>query len=457
VRGKRPPGPTDWLFGLRLLGRLRRDLLGFATELRDRYGDLVLVRFGPIRAFFVNHPDLIRDVLVSHAARFRKLPRQMRVLARVNGNSVVVTEGDFWLRQRRLVQPAFHPRRFDRYAEAVVADTARMLQRWPAAGVVDIAEEMTRLTLAVVARTFFDLELSDQADHLAEQVRVLSEGLVRQFNALVPLPDWLPLPGRRRWRRALQVVDSLIGETIRQRRATGEDRGDLLSMLLLASDEEGDRTGLTDRQARDEALALFLAGHDSTAAALTWLWYLLARHPEVQARLAAEVRQVLGERPATWQDVPRLSYTKMVLEESLRLYPPNVALFVRQALADVEVGGFVIPRGAWVFIFPYVVHRDGRFFPQPERFDPERFAPDRQASRPAYAYFPFGGGPHLCLGSPFALMLFTLVAATVVQQFRLTLAPGQGPVEPELHIAIRPRGGLRLALSRAELPRRPQV
>jgi cytochrome P450 len=332
----------------------------------------------------------------------------------------------------------------------VVEYTRRMLDRWQPGATVDAAAEMTHLSLAVIARTLFDVELTGRAAELGAAVAVLSETFVRELSQPFLLPDWLPLPGKRRKRRAMRTLDGLIWDIIRQRRASGADRGDLLGMLLTAVDEEGDGRGMTDRQARDEALTLFNAGHDSSAAAMAWVWHLLARHPEAEARAAREAADVLGDRPATLADLPRLPYTDMVVKETLRLYPPAVALVAREALADVELGGYVVPRRSWVYLSPYVTQRDPRFFEDPERFDPERFAPGRAERIAPYAYFPFGGGPHVCIGNTFAMMEVTLVTATVLQRYRPAAPPGQGPVEPELHVAIRPRGGLRLTVTPAD-------
>jgi cytochrome P450 len=449
MKGKYPPGPPAGFLGLGLAARMRKDPLGTLTDIGRTYGDIAYARLGPFPTYFVNHPDLIREVLVTRGKNFRKVPRQTKVFSRIDGNGLVVTEGDFWRRQRRLVQPAFHPKRFGRYGDVTVEYTRRMLEGWSPGAVLDVAQAMTQLTLSIIARTLFDVEVSGQAAELGAAVRVLAEELLKDLSSFVLLPDWLPLPGKLRKRRALRTLDNLIWGIIRQRRASGVDKGDLLSMLLLAVDEESDGTGMTDRQVRDEALTLFNAGHDSTAAGLAWVWYLIARHPEVEARLLAEVRDVLGERPATYEDVARLRYLEMVLKESLRLYPPTVALFIREALEPVELGGYPVAKGDWVYLFAWVTQRDPRFFEEPEKFDPERFAPGRAEKIPPYAYFPFGGGPHVCIGNTFAQMEMALIVATVLQRYRLELAPDQGPVEPELHVAIRPRGGLRLRLARS--------
>src|SRR5262249_55901327 len=267
-------------------------------------------------------------------------------------------------------------------------------------------------------------ELTGQAAQLGEAVRIISESAVRENSQILQLPDWLPLPSKRRKRWAIRTLDTLIWDIIRERRASGGDRGDLLSMLLLAVDEEGDGRGMTDQQARDEAMTLFNAGHDSTAAGLAWIWYLLVRHPAIQEPLAAEARQVLGDRAATWEDVPKLTQTHLAVKEALRLYPPTWALIVREAITEVELGGYSIRRGGWVFLLPWVLHHDPRWFPEPDRFDPQRFAPGRVEQIPQYAYLPFGAGPHICIGQLFAPTEMVLIVATILQHFRLEAAPG---------------------------------
>jgi cytochrome P450 len=277
---------------------------------------------------------------------------------------------------------------------------------------------------------------------------VISETYVREAGNPFQLPDWLPLAGKRRKRWATQTLDSFVWSVLRERRASGEDRGDLLSMLLLAVDDEGDGRGMSDMQARDEAMTLFNAGHDSTAAALAWIWYLVAKHAGVEARLVEEIDTVLSGRPAKFGDLPRLPYTEMVVKEALRLYPPTWSLVPREVVSGVEIAGYEVPKGAWVYVFPWVTHRDPRFFENPEQFDPERFAPGRSDKIPQYAYFPFGGGPRVCIGNSFATMETILIVATVLQSFHVRLAANQGDVEPEPLIAIRPRGGLRVAVNR---------
>ena len=318
-----------------------------------------------------------------------------------------------------------------RYAQATVGQTHRLLDRWSNVTAVDVPSEMSELTMRIAAQTMFDIELDDQSGELVEAARHLSDTFIREIHSVFTLPNFLPLPHKRRKRAAIRLFDKLIRDIIHQRRASGEDKGDLLSMLLLAVDQTGDGRGMTDQQVRDEAMTLFTAAFHASSMALTWTWYLLAKHPNVCARLVREVDVVLEQRDATFEDVARLTYTQMVLKESLRLYPPAWALFCREAQAEIELGGYRIPRKSWVFLFPYVTHRDSRFFPDPERFDPERFSPEREKEIPQYAYFPFGAGPRVCIGNMFAMMEMTLVIATLVQKLTLALLPNQPDVQME--------------------------
>jgi cytochrome P450 len=451
-----PPGPRDWTFGLSQLRKIRRDVLGYYTGLHRRYGDAVSLRFGPYRAYVFFHPDAVREVLVAKARQFRRFPRPMEVLAQWNGNSVIISEGDEWLRQRRMVQPAFHPRRFDRYASCMVARTRDRLGRWlktidSAGGIeTEVGKEMTDLTLEIIAKTMFDADVRAEASDLGRAVAILSEVAVKEMESPWTLPDWLPLPGKRRKRWAMRRLDETVRRFIRERRASGEDRGDLLSMLLLAADEEGDGGRFTDEQARDQCMTLLIAGHDTTAAGLTWLFYGLARRPQAAALVHRELDDVLGGRKPAAIDLPQLRYTERVVKETLRLYPPAVAVFTRQALADVEVAGYTLPRGSLVQLISYVCQHDPRWFPDPEAFDPDRFLPERQLALPPFAYFPFGGGPRVCIGNTFAMMEMTLVAATLLQQLKVELAPGQGDAEPVALMSLRPKGEVRLRWSRRE-------
>ncbi len=283
-----PPGPRTGFLGLAHLRRMREDLLGFPTELARTYGDLACLRMGPQRFYFVNHPAFVREVLVTQGKSFRKLPRIIRAFRSIDGNGLVLSEGDFWLRQRRLVQPAFSTKRFDHYAQIAINCTREMVDGWQAGTEVEISAAMRRLALRIIARTMFEAEIIDAEGRIGAAIETLSEILTRQPSRVIQWPEWLPTRENRTKHRATQVLDSIIRGVIRERRATKVDKGDLLSMLLAAVDEEGDGTGMTDEQARDEAITLFNAGQDTTAAGLTWLWYLVATHPEVAEKLRNE-------------------------------------------------------------------------------------------------------------------------------------------------------------------------
>lgn len=444
-----PPGPTDGLFGLSFIRRFMKDPLAFITEVGQRYKDLACFRMGPVRACFVNNPELIREVLVTRAKIMRKQRRALDVLRQVDGEGLVITEGELWQRQRRLLQPAFHPRRMAGYAQSIVERTLVRLESWRPGQTLEMVDQMTHLTVEIIAKVFYNVEVADQSAMLGRAVRILSQAFYRELTrAPFVLPGWLPLPAQRRKRWAIRALRGLIDQMIRQRRAAPADQGDLLSMLLLAVDEEGDGRGMSDRQARDEAVTMFNAGHDSTAAALAWCWYLVGTHPQVESRLVEEARAVLGPREATAEDLPRLVFTEAVVREALRLYPPVWALFVRVPQEDLELAGYTIPKGTWLYIFPWVTQRDARFFADPLRFDPDRFDALRAQSIPQYCWIPFGAGPHACIGQHLALSEMTLILATVLKRFRLALAPDQPrEIDPEPLLAIRPRGGLRMVVT----------
>jgi cytochrome P450 len=453
-----PPGPQDWFFGLTIGLRSLREPLAFLQEMAREYGDIAYVQVGPYRSYVINHPNLIREVLVAKGKSFAKWEAQKRVFRKIDGEGLINSEGEFWLRQRRLIQKAFLHRRLGHYAETAVALTQRRLGRWTDGTVINLDSEMSELALEIAGETLFGVDLRDRAAWLGETAEVLRETFIREFLAPIPLPDWLPLPSKRRMRRAIRELDAFITGIIRDRRASGEDKGDLLSMLLLAVDDQGDGTGMTDRQARDEAVTLFNASHDSTSAALAWTCYFIARHPGVQERLRMELEAVLSGRAATFEDMPSLTFADTVVKESLRLCPPTAALFTRQALTEVEIGGYRVARGSLVAMSPYVTQRDARWFPEPERFEPDRFGPGRVEDIPEYAYFPFGAGAHGCVGNTFAMMEILLVVATLVQRFHLELTPGQENLAPELKVSLRPRGGVwvkpvaRLSAARAAAP-----
>lgn len=430
----RPPGPTSWS-PLGIAAPFRRDPLAYLTAVVRVYGDLVVLP-GPLYRpiFLVHDPNLIRQVFVRQADRFIKPPPLNRVLMPTFGNGLLFSEGDFWRRQRRLAQPAFHHQRVGAYAERMVAQTQRMLAAWRDGEQQYIDQEMHALTLHMVVDAVFHTDVNAETGWIGQAMADAGLALAEQtFNPLkAALPDWLPLPFLQRKRRATAVLNEIVYRMIAARRGSGMDNGDLISMFLLAEDEEtGER--MSDRQVRDEVATLFIAGHETMALALSWAWVLLAQHPQVEARLHAEVDRVLGQRPLSLADLPHLAYTEMIVKEAMRLYPP-VWLLIRQAKDDVELGGHRVRPGEMVMIAPYIVHRDPRYYDEPETFRPERFTPDSSGQPlekrlPRFAYFPFGGGPRICLGNGFAMLEATLVLATIAQTFKLELLPGQR-VEP---------------------------
>jgi cytochrome P450 len=444
-----PPGPKSRIPG-KLLFAFRRDTLGFLQRLASEYGDISQLTVGPQRVFFINHPEYAKDVLVTSQRNFLK-GRGLERAKLLLGNGLLTSEGEFHRRQRRLAQPAFHRERIASYGTVMAAYGARACGRWRDGATYDVAQEMMQLTLAIVGKTLFDADIEREAREIGDALTTTFELFSLAMYPFSELLDRLPLPSIIRFRRARARLDATIFRMIEERRSAslngGDlDRGDLLSMLLLAQDAEGDAGGMTDEQLRDEAMTLLVAGHETTANALSWTWYLLSEHPDVEARLHAEVDTVLAGRTPAADDVPRLPYTRMVLSESMRLYPPAWVLG-RRAITDHELDGYVIPARSIVLLSQYIAHRDPRFFPQPERFDPERWTPEAQAARPKLAYFPFGAGARQCIGEQFAWMEAILVLATIAQRWRLRLVEGH-PVEPCPLITLRPRHGMRMTVHR---------
>jgi cytochrome P450 len=431
-----PPGPEQGFFdGLR--SPMRRDPLTFMTRIAQQYGDIVCLRFFHIRTFLISNPDLIEDVLVANAKKFIK-GRVLRANRHIFGDGLLTSEGDFWLRQRRMMQPAFHRSRIANYASTMTACATRLMESWKPGEPMDLHDAMMRLTLQVVGKTLFGADVERDAPQVGETLEVLLE-FTSDFRRLVMTPKWLPTRLNRQANRAVRQLTQIIDRIIQQRRESKEDTGDLLSMLLHAQDEDGSR--MTPQQLRDEALTLFLAGHETTASSLSWTWWLLAQNPEVEAKLHAELDAVLNGRVPMVDDLPKLKYTSCILSESMRVYPPAWAM-ARLAVEDHELGGYPVPKGTGIAAAQWVVHRDARWYENPEKFIPERWeSSDLLRQIPRFAYFPFGYGPRQCIGNTFALMEANLVLATIAQRFRFRLIPGR-MVVPLASITLRPRHGL---------------
>ncbi len=437
-RDKFPPGPYTGLKGWSFRA-LNQSPLEMFSELA-RYGDIVGIRVVNFSNIFVNHPDLIEEVLVTHPRRYIK-GRVLRANRHVFGDGLLTSEGDFWLRQRRLVQPAFHRARIAAYAETMVEYTQRMLESWRAGDERDVHQEMMRLTLQIVAKTLFDADVARDTQDVGKSLELLLE-LGADFRRTLFVPHWVPTLTNLRIKREIAFIEGILYRIISERRASGRDTGDLLSMLLHAQDEDGSR--MSDKQLRDETITLFLAGHETTASSLSWTWWLLAQNPAVEAKLHAELDEVLSGRTPSIDDLARLPYTANVITESLRLYPPAWGL-ARVVVENHELGGYPVKKGMGVAMAQWVVHRDTRWYDAPEEFRPERWEGDFAKRIPRFAYFPFGGGPRLCIGNNFALMEAALILATVAQKYRLHLVPNH-PVVPLASITLRPRYGVRVTL-----------
>ena len=437
------PGPTGNRFFGPLVKESRRDPLNFMLKLAREYGDLSTFRVGRDRVYFVNSPEGVRDVLVNHYDNFLKGRGRARG-GQLVGQGLLLSEGDLHRRQRRLAQPAFHRQRIAAYAEEMGAAASRCSERWRDGETLDIWPELLRLTLGVVGRTLFGADVESETDEVG---RALKDVMVRFRAFKLPGADLLgrlPLPRSVGVRRGQRRLRALVLRLIEERRRTGRDHGDLLSMLMLA---EGEGDGMTPEQVWQEALTIFIGGFDTIATALMWTFYALSQNSEVEARLHSELDSVLeGGRAATFEDLKRLQYSECVLCESMRLYPPTWRL-MRRALRDFPLGGYVIPSGSLVVVCQYAMHRDPRFFPGPEKFDPERWTPEARAARPAYSFFPFGGGPRRCLGEPFAMTEGVLLLATLARRWRMRLAESQRIELLPQHL-LRSRWGMRMRLER---------
>ena len=428
-----PPGPKS-LIPLATLQAFQQDRIAYLLKMAS-YGDISFVNGGALHFYLINHPDSIQDVLVTHNRNFIK-SRGLQAARPVLGQGLLTSEGELHLRQRRLVQPAFHRQRIEGYAKTMVEIASRVGQRWQYTPEVNMTQEMMRLTLAVAGKTLFDVDLENEAQEISVALTDAMALFNRGFSPFEALLERLPLASNARFEKGLERLNKTIYGMIADHRASG-DRGDLLSMLLTAEDLEGNGEQMTDQQIRDEAMTIFLAGHETTAIALTWTWYLLSCNPQVEAELQRELKRVLGDRLPGYQDIPDLVYSRMVFAEAMRQYPPAYVLG-RIAVDDYEVGGYVIPAGATVLMSQYVMHHDPRYYPDPYHFDPLRWTPEAESLRPKYSYFPFGGGPRVCIGEPFAWMEGVLVLATLAQRWQPRFIPNY-PVKFKPLITLRPK------------------
>jgi cytochrome P450 len=423
---------------------LMRKPLPFLEKLFRDYGDVSRVRIMNLRICSIAHPEGIKHVLQDNHRNYRK-SFDYNILARLLGQGLVTSEGSLWLRQRRLMQPMFHRQKVAGFSTMMAECTLEMLDRWRRRVArqepFDVAPEMMRLTLQIVGRALLSMDLTAQADVIGRNMTIANERFGNMgLSAFVP---WLPTPGNARFHHATRVLRKIVLNIIAERRRDGRDHGDLLSMLLAVRDEETGE-GMKDEQLRDEVLTLILAGHETTATALSWTWYLLSQNPEAERKLHAELDEVLGGRAASVSDLLHLNYTGMVIDEAMRLYPPVWAVG-REALADDEIMGYRVPKGCNLLLSQWLAHHHPAFWENPNRFEPERFSAASATGRPRYAFFPFGGGPRMCIGNLFALTEAQIVLATVAQKYRLRVPPDH-PIELQPLVTLRPLYGVKVAL-----------
>ncbi|MEQ8787280.1 MAG: cytochrome P450 [Pirellulaceae bacterium] len=436
------PGPQgNWLTGN--VAELKRDRLAFFTRCAREFGDASTFRLGPHRLVMAAHPDDIERVLVTENRKFQK-HYVLHLLRPMLGNGLLLSEGKFWLRQRRLMQPAFGAKSIEAYAPSMVDNADRLLSQWNDGQEVDLHQEMERLALWIAMKTLLNVEPSDELREISAASTLLMEDFNRRFETALPIPTWVPTPHNLRVHRARRRLNEIVLDIIAKRRAEG-DGGDLLSRLIKARDED-DGQGMNDRQLRDEVMTIFLAGHETTANALTWTWWLLASHPQAAAKLSAELDEVLGGRAPTAADLPRLRYTEAVIKESMRLYPPAFVVG-RQAVEPFQLGGRTLPVGSTVLLCQWVTHRDERWWDDAPVFNPDRWTEEMERRLPKFAYFPFGGGPRVCIGNNFAMMETILLVAAIAARWRFELSPGQS-VEPWPAVTLRPKGGVRATAHR---------
>lgn len=421
--------------------QFQKDSLNFITKVAREYGPVATYRLGNLTLHAINHPDGVQRILHDNNRNYIK-GEYYKIVRAVAGDGLIASEGEHWLRQRRLMQPSFHRQRISNFSEIMTRRTRAMLDRWEKEGrtnqVINFAEEMTDLTMGIITESMFSTQFVDQNHQVGRALAYLLEDVNYRYTMPFYPGYHVPTPRNLRARKALRIIDDAIYGIINNRRRSGGGGDDLLGMLMNAKDEDTGE-GMTDRQLRDEVVTVFAAGHETTALALSWLFYLLSKNPEVANRLYAEV-DALGNKNPDMPDLPRLSYTRQVIDETLRVYPP-AWIFNRYTIADDEICGFPIKAGSIVMISPYVNHRLPEYWPEPDKFDPDRFSPDKVASRPRFAYLPFGGGPHQCIGNNFALVEATLVTAVIAQHFRLELAPGTSVVTQPT-VTLRPKDGL---------------
>jgi cytochrome P450 len=433
-----PPGPGKtgaW----KRIGEFTRNRAEFCNDMRQRYGEFCYFKIGPAHCYLVNDPDLVQEILTR--TDFFPKTNSGEFLKPVLGNGLLVSKGDFHRRQRKLIQPAFTPKRVHTYMSAITEFAQATSERWVNGQKAVLNDEMSQLTLAIIAHTMFHTNVEGLLQRVTQAMDEILPVIDRMAKPSGKLAMMLPTIANFRFYRARRDLNSIIYDIIKEARHRNEDQGDLLSMLLFAKDDDG---VMADEHLRDEALTIFLAGHETTALGLSWTWYLLAQHPEIDTKFHTELAEVLGGRLPTMEDLPNLPYLEKVVRESLRLYPPAY-LGDRSPLEDWDTGEYIVPKGSYVFVSQYSMGRNDKYFPDPERFDPERWNADEMEKRPKFTFFPFGGGVHTCIGEHFAWAELTLIMATLAQRWKMELVPGQ-TVETDPLITLQIKHGIHVVI-----------
>lgn len=439
--------PGHFLFGS--AREFQKDTLKMLLEVR-KLGDFVRMFYGPFPFYFVNSPDLVQEVLVHKAASFYKPGVQKTVLDPVVGKGLLTNDGDSWKQQRKLAQPAFHTRRIAAYADIITGFASQLADSWHDKAALDIEHEMAGVTMRIVSKTLFDADMR-QEDTTGRAVAAVLKLADKRFNRIVQMPAWLPVEENRVMKDSMRHLTALIQGFIDERRTTGEDKGDLLSMMLAATDDENGAR-MSDQQLRDEVMTVFGAGHETTSVTLTWALYALSQNPQVEAALHEELDRVLNGRVPTFADLPNLPYTEKVIKEAMRLYPPAWSV-TRETIEPVMLGNqYALAKGVVLMVNIFGIHRDEQYYPDALAFDPDRWTPEAEKAMHKYQYIPFGAGPRVCIGNAFAMMEARLLLATLTQRFSLTLAEGQ-VVEPERMFTLHPRYGMKMvAHARETMP-----
>lgn len=439
------PGPKGGIFGLKNVFDFQKDPLHFLTQAAHDYDDIIHFSFGPqYQIYLLTHPDYIREVLVKQWSKTSKWEHQSRVSRKVAPSMITIIEGEQWKQHRRLMAPAFHTQRIKEYMELMVRHTQQLVDQWQDGAVYDMHTEMTKVTMGIIGEILFDIkDIERDAAELSEALKVLLDMFMYESTSVMPVPDWVPTPRNLRENKAIEIATSYLMNIIKARRAEGVDHGDVTSALLHAVDED-DGSTLSDEQVRDELYGLFVAGHETTAILMTWALYMVAQHEDIQQQLHHEISEIMQQGAPSLDDLEAMTLTDRVLQETLRLYPPAWSMFLRTVDEPIELGEQTIPAGGVIYISPYVVHHDARWWDNPQQFDPARFEGDWKARVPGYAFMPFGGGPRVCIGSHMAEMEAELILATIVKNFQMELTTPEHEVQPNPRFTLQPQGGMPL-------------